>query len=265
MKRIKFTLFAIILLSTGCRLAETTTTQQTRVNLQAHFIIPDPLDGQVPSHSTMDYLVYFPEGYGEEPDKLWPMIFFLHGAGDGEHDSAFVMSFGLPNVLYLGEEPEDFPFVVVSPQAFPQTAWWQGDQIIVLGALLDEVINTYQVDPGRVYLTGLSMGGYGAWFLATTFPERYAAMVSVSGSGYRTPYLPEEEILCHLKDVPVWAIHGAKDSISEPMASQMHAAALKECGGEVEWTLYDDLGHGGAYERAYRDPALYEWMLKHSR
>jgi predicted peptidase len=213
----------------------------------------------------MDYLIYFPEGYGEDPDKRWPMIFFLHGSGDGDHDSAFIMSYGLPNVLYLGEQPEDFPFVVVSPQAFKQTAWWQGDQIPVLDALIEDVINTYQIEPTRVYLTGLSMGGYGSWFLATAYPDRFAGMVSVSGSGYRTPYLPEEEILCQLKDIPVWAIHGALDKISQPMASQMYAVALEECGGEVIWTVYPDKGHGGAYEVAYRDPAVYEWMLEHVR
>ena len=88
---------------------------------------------------------------------------------------------------------------------------------------------------------------------------------SVSGSGYRTPLPPGPEVLCKLKDIPVWAIHGANDLISDPAANKLYAFALKDCGGEVEWTLYPDAGHGETYARAYRDPALYDWLLEHVR
>jgi predicted peptidase len=238
---------------------------QTGVHLQAKFQIPDPIDGQEPSHTEMDYLLHLPEGYGQDPDTQWPLILFLHGAGSQENDSKFVMSYGLPEALYRGEQPDNFPFVVVSPQAFPNVPWWEGDTLAILNALLDEVINTYQIDPARVYATGLSMGGYGSWFLATTYPERFAAMASVSGSGYRTPLTPKPEMICRLRDVPVWAIHGAGDLISDPLANKMVVATLAECGGEVEWTLYPDAGHGETYARAYRDPALYDWLLEHSK
>lgn len=238
----------------------------TGVHLQALYQIPDTIEGEKTSQDEMRYLLYLPEGYWDDPDRLWPMIFFLHGAGDEDFDSTYVLTMGLPAVLHLGEQPEDFPFVVVSPQAFPGSAWWTGDTLAILNALLGEVIETYQVDPDRVYLTGLSMGGYGSWFLATAYPERFAVMVSVSGSGYRTDYIPDEETMCRLKDIPVWAIHGAQDVISAPEASKLFTSALQvTCGGEVKWTQYEDVGHGGAYERAYRDPALYAWMLEHSR
>lgn len=238
----------------------------TGVHLQALYQIPDVLEGVETTQDEMRYLLYLPEGYWDDPDILWPMIFFLHGGGDEDYDSTYILSMGLPAVLYLDEQPEDFPFIVVSPQAFPGGAWWVDDTLVILNALLGEVIGTYKVDPDRVYLTGLSMGGYGSWFLATAYPERFATMVSVSGSGYRMQYIPEEETLCKLGDIPVWAIHGAQDSISAPEASKLFTSALEvTCGGEVKWTLYEDEGHGGAYERAYRDPALYEWMLEHSR
>ncbi len=238
----------------------------TGVHLQALYQIPDIIEGEETSQDEMRYLLYLPEGYWEDPDKLWPMIFFLHGAGDEDFDSTHVLSMGLPAVLHLGEQPEDFPFVVVSPQAFPGSTWWTGDTLAILNALLGEVSEAYQVDPDRVYLTGLSMGGYGSWFLATAYPERFAAMVSVSGSGYRTNFIPEEETLCKLSDIPVWAIHGTQDVISAPETSKLFTSALQvTCGGEVKWTQYEDVGHGGAYERAYRDPALYAWMLEQSR
>lgn len=238
----------------------------TGVHLQALFHIPDVIEGEETSHDGMHYLLYLPEGYWDDSDKLWPLILFLHGAGDEDYDSTFVLSMGLPAVLHLGEQPEDFPFVVVSPQAFPGTTWWTDDTLIVLNALLEEVIEAYQVDPDRVYLTGLNMGGYGSWHLATAYPDRFAAMISVSGSGYQTSTIPEEEILCKLRDIPVWAIHGAQDVISAPEASKLFTSALHmTCGGEAKWTEYDDVGHDGAYERAYRDPYLYTWMLEHTR
>ena len=238
----------------------------TGVNLQASFSVPAMLDGQPTIHTEMRYLLYLPIGYDPAGDSLWPLIFFLHGSGDDDYDSAFVLSYGLPAVLQAGEQPEEFPFIVVSPQAFPGGTWWTEDALPILDALLGEVLETYRADPERVYLTGLSMGGYGAWYLATTYPERFAAMVSVSGSGYRTPFPPGEETLCRMKDIAVWAIHGALDQMSEPDASRLNTLALKaSCLGEVVWTLYPDEGHIGTYERAYRDPKLYEWLLEHHR
>jgi len=238
----------------------------TGVHLQAAFQMPETLEGTPTVHDELRYLVYLPEGYGDDPEREWPLIFFLHGSGDEDYDSTFVLSFGLPAVLLAGEQPEDFPFVVISPQAFPGETWWSPGMIPALAALLDEVAETYRVDMDRVYLTGLSMGGYGAWWLATAYPDRFAAMVSISGSGYRTPFVPEPETLCRLADLPIRAIHGARDRISEARASQMNVVALQQqCSGDVEWELYEDEGHIGAYERAYRDPALYEWMLEQSR
>lgn len=237
----------------------------TGVHLQASFPLPDELEGEPTVHDEMRYLLYLPEGYGDDPVRLWPLIYFLHGAGDEDYDSTYVMSYGLPEVLLAGDQPEDFPFVVVSPQAFPGGSWWDDEALPALDALLESVLESYQVDPNRVYLTGLSMGGYGSWYLATAHPERFAAMISVSGSGYRLPYLPDPDTLCRMQDVPVWGIHGAKDMISAPDASELNIKALEvACEGEVKWTLYDDVGHVGAFERAYRDPELYRWMLEHT-
>jgi predicted peptidase len=267
MKRGKSTIALVVLLAVAvaCGSAPEAPPPQTGVHLQARFEIPESLEEQPPSHPGMDYLVWLPEGYGQDPEVQWPLIFFLHGAGSDVNDSKFVMSYGLPEVLYSGDQPQDFPFVVVSPQAFPGVPWWEGDTVTILNALLDEVVATYQVDPNRVYLTGLSMGGYGSWWLATAYPDRFAAMVSVSGSGYRTATAPEAEVVCKMRDLPVWAIHGERDMISDPMANKIQLLTLGACGGEVEWTLYPDAGHGEAYARAYRDPALYTWLLEHSR
>lgn len=264
--RILFAQFLLLILVSAC---STPVVEEppllTGVHLQAAFDLPADLAAEAPAQ-TMDYLLYLPGGYWEDPDAAWPLIFFLHGAGDEDNDSAWVMSYGLPAVLYLDEQPEPFPFVVVSPQAFPNVPWWQGNSLAVLNALLDEVIATYRIDPSRVYLTGLSMGGYGTWFLATEYPERFAAASSISGSGYRSYYVPEADTLCRLAQVPLWAIHGAQDQISAPQMSQLFTLSVDAaCEGEVKWTMYPDTGHFDTYERAYRDPELYEWFLAHTK
>ena len=136
----------------------------------------------------------------------------------------------------------------------------------VVNALVDEIISTYQVDPTRVYLTGLSMGGYGAWYVAAADPNKYAAMASISGSGYRTPTIPGEEVMCQIEEVPLWAIHGDLDQISNPIANRIYLEAYEEmCEGEVNITFYPDEGHFGAFFKAYRDPALYDWFLSKTK
>jgi predicted peptidase len=172
------------------------------------------------------------------------------------------MSTGLPEVLFNDEQPDNFEFVVVSPQSFFSTTWWDRVTPTVVNALVDEVISIYQIDPTQIYLTGLSMGGYGAWHVAAANQDRYAALASISGSGYRTTTIPTEEVLCQTEDIPVWAIHGSLDQISNPNANRIYLEAYEEmCDGEVNITLYPEEGHFGAYYRAYRDPALYDWFL----
>ena len=229
----------------------------TRTHLQGEFAASDG--------TNMEYLVWLPNGYGEDRDKEYPLILFLHGSGAAEYDSEFVLSFGLPAVLELDEEPDNFDFVVVSPQAAPGSAWWEDGQIDVMDELLQEMLDTYLVDPDRVYLTGLSMGGYGSWFLAAAYPERYAAMVSTSGSGFQAIVLPPEEFACRLTEVPTWGLHGEQDVIA--LYDLIHGVVQdyeELCGTTVEWTAYPDAGHFETYERAYRDPALYDWMLSHT-
>ena len=129
--------FAIAVLLAACKSAEPTAPEPvgeqegvvqldpqlpTEVHLQAAFELPETLEGMPITHDELRYLVYLPEGYETDPEREWPMIFFLHGSGDEEYYSTYVLSFGLPAVLLAGEQPEDFPFVVISPQAFPGEA-----------------------------------------------------------------------------------------------------------------------------------------------
>lgn len=246
---------ALLLVLASCASTSDVPTEQ---HLQGNFVDD--------SGREMRYLVWLPEGYGDDRGKRYPLIYFLHGSGDDDYDSTFVISFGLPAVLALGEQPDDFEFVVVSPQAAPGTGWYFGDQPQVVDALLDEVLDTYLVDPDRVYLTGLSMGGYGAWHIASHNPERYAAMASLSGSGYQLPETPPAEFACRLGEVPVWVIHGEQDVISLYDVIRAQVSDWEDlCDSEVKWTTYPDAGHFATYETAYRDSVFYDWLLSNNR
>lgn len=253
--RFTWRLVALLLAATACAPSVDVPTEQ---HLQGNFVSE--------SGREMRYMVWLPDGYGDDNDRRYPLIYFLHGSGDADYDSTFVASFGLPAVLTLGEQPDEFDFVVVSPQAEPGTTWYAGGQPEVVDELLQEMLDTYLVDPDRVYLTGLSMGGYGSWHIATHYPERYAAMASLSGSGYQQAQPPEADFACRLAEVPVWVIHGEQDTIADYGAVRSQVEDWEElCDTEVKWTTYPDEGHFGTYETAYRDPAFYEWLLGQGR
>lgn len=195
------------------------------------------------------YLVFLPKDYAQTSQR-WPMILFLHGVGERGDSLDLVKLHGPPKLV---QDREDFPFIVVSPQA-PSGEVWSPD---VLTGLLDEVLAKFPIDPDRIYLTGLSMGGYGAWALAIEHPERFAAVVPISGGG-------NPARVCALKDLPVWAFHGARDSVVLPRQSEQMVQALQACGGRVTLTIYPDATHD-AWTRTYANPDLYEWLLQHRR
>jgi predicted peptidase len=124
-------------------------------------------------------------------------------------------------------------------------------------ALLDRLEGSLSIDTARVYLTGLSMGAYGAYELAIAAPERFAALLTVSGAGN-----PVE--VCRLEAVPTWIVHGAKDDVIPVEWGREMARRLENCKGNVRWTLDPDAGHD-AWTKVYDDPATYEWLLAHRR
>ena len=196
-----------------------------------------------------NYLLFLPATYGADPGQKWPLILFLHGRGETGRSLNQIKAHGIPKKV---EQQPGFPFITVSPQCPYDLCWFS--VLPTLNALLDEVVATYAVDTRRIYLTGLSMGGYGAWALASLYPGRFAAVVPICGGG-------EPAAVCCLKDVPVWAFHGALDELVLPGESQRMVDALKACGGNVRLTLYPDLGHD-SWTRTYDDPALYQWLLQ---
>jgi len=126
-----------------------------------------------------------------------------------------------------------------------------------VAALLDEIIVNYQVDRDRIYLTGLSMGGYGTWTLAAAYPEKFAAIAPICGGGW-----PEDA--ARLKDLPIWVFHGAKDEAVPLERSEEMVKAVEDAGGKVKFTVYLDAEHD-SWTATYGNPELYEWLLAQKR
>jgi predicted peptidase len=207
----------------------------------------------------LDYLLFLPKGYDRRGSKRWPLILFLHGAGERGADLARVKVHGPPKLV--ASRP-DFPFIVVSPQC-PEYEIWDSDALL---RLLDEVIDRYKVDTNRVYLTGLSMGGYGTWTLGSIHPERFAAIAPICGGGNTIDvHLGAHERNGALKGLAVWAFHGAKDPVVPLDESERMVDSLKKAGcHEVKLTVYPDAGHD-SWTETYANPALYDWFLQHER
>lgn len=198
------------------------------------------------------YLLFLPEDYQKQSGKKWPLILFLHGIGQRGDDLDLVKTHGIAKIV---EGQPDFPFITISPQCPDDTMWWDHPQ--TLKAIVDQVRAEYAVDEQRIYLTGLSMGGFGTWGLAMAYPDLFAAIAPICGGGI-------SEFVGLIRDVPVWAFHGAEDPAIPLQASQRMVDTLRAVGGNVRFTVYPGVGHD-SWTQTYENPELYEWFLQHSR
>ena len=208
------------------------------------------LKRRVVKQVSLRYLLSLPAGYERAKTRRWPLILFLHGAGERGDDVNKVKVHGPPKVV---EQKKDFPFILVSPQC-PEGKGWDPEEVI---ALLDEIQAKYKVDPDRVYLTGLSMGGFGTWETASQHPERFAAIAPICGGG--RPFMARR-----LKPLPTWVFHGEKDNVVPIKRSEEMVEALKQAGGDVNFTRYPEAGHD-SWTETYNNPKLYEWFMQHKR
>lgn len=196
-------------------------------------------------------LLFLPAGFDARAGKRYPLLVFLHGSGEAGDDLEKLKAHGPPQ--FLGSLP-DFPFIVASPQTHGANARFDP---LALNAMLDELLEQLPIDPDRVYLTGLSIGGMWTYGWASQHPERFAAIAPVCGRW-------DVVDACRLRDVPVWAFHGAKDDAVPLADDQAMIDAIKACGGSARLTVYPDVGHD-AWTPAYADESLYDWLLKQRR
>lgn len=225
--------------------------------------------------NTHRYQVFVPAA-AKTPGKT-PVILFLHGSGERGSDNLKQVEVGLGP--YVRGRMQDFPALVVFPQAPDDSEWTQDAGRIAIAAL-DAAMREFDADPARTYLTGISMGGYGTWELALQSPQRFAALAPVCGGitvdwtnqrpGMQAASVigaadPFAETARRLRDVPVWIFHGAKDDAVPPAQSRRMSAALEAAGArDVRYTEFPDAKHN-SWDPAYASPALWDWLFAQRR
>ncbi|MEM0898056.1 MAG: prolyl oligopeptidase family serine peptidase [Verrucomicrobiota bacterium] len=196
----------------------------------------------------LQYWLHAPEGEGPHP-----LILFLHGKGERGSDLNSVKKHGPPKLIENDSMPSLRPFVVVSPQC-PDDRMWQYPD---LKALLDEVLAEQDIDRSRVYITGLSMGGFGTWKLLAEEPRFFAAAIPICGGG-------DPDWARRLKHTPIWAFHGDEDSVVPVDRSKEMVDGIRRAGGKkVKLTIYPEVKHD-SWTATYNNPEIYAWLLSHS-
>ena len=196
------------------------------------------------------YLSYFPADYDKDPNKHWPLLLFLHGSGERGDDLKLLNKWG---PLTWVNQGHPLPMIIIEPQC-PEDQHWD---TVRLARLLDQISAEKRVDPKRIYITGLSMGGYGTCDFAATYPQRVAAIASLSGG-------EDPGLAPRLKTIPSWFFHGAEDETVPPSLSIDLAHALQQLGAPAELTIYPGVGHG-KWDMTYNHPALYSCFLSQSK
>jgi predicted esterase len=240
-----------------------------------HFPLQKPLqetgflNREIELHSAIyHYQVYLPEEWRRNDHKKWPIILFLHGRGERGAEGMWQTQIGLPEAVR--DHPERWPFIIVMPQC-PQANYWTDPEMLAMAmATLDDESQEFHADPERTYISGLSLGGYGAWELARLHPRRWAA-VAIAASGIFWSYAPERwqesatlpaEYAHALGHTPVWLFHGSDDNVVAPRESELMYEAFKAAGGHIRLWVYQGLKHD-CWARAFNEPELPRWLLMH--
>ncbi len=198
---------------------------------------------------SLGYFLYLPKDYDQNKDKQ-PLLIFLHGSGERGSDINRVKVHGPPKLVDKGQH---MPFIVVSPQC-PEKISWNVD---VLKAMIEQLGKDHRVDADRIYMTGLSMGGFGTWHFCCKYPNLIAAAVPICGGG-------DPSKAGAMKNIPTWVFHGDLDRAVNIQKSKDMVEAMKKAGGEPKFTIYEGVGHD-SWVKAYASEELYEWLIKQKR
>jgi predicted peptidase len=258
--------FSLLILSLVLASGATARTQQTGF-----------LDRTLSLHGTnYRYQVYLPDNW--TPNQKWPILLFLHGYGERGSDGLLQTDVGLPHAIRLNRS--HFSAVVVIPQC-PMDHWWTQLAMEEMAlATLAAATKDFKGDPKHTYLTGLSMGGFGTWDIASRYPGKFAAIVPVCGGAtlntdilkqfpdLAKDALPDEPasyatVAKKIGKTPVWIFHGAADDTVTVEYSRKMNEALKAAGGDVKYTEYPGVGHN-SWDKAYTEPDLMPWLLSKS-
>lgn len=205
-----------------------------------------------------------------EPGRKYPLVLFLHGAGERGTDNDKQLVHGVP-VFASAENRKKYPCFLVAPQCPTGARWvevdWGGAAhrqpaepsapMQLTLKLLETLTKELPIDSRRIYVTGLSMGGFGTWDIVSRRPNLFAAAVPICGGG-------DEATAKRIAKVPVWVFHGGKDGVVKPSRSRNMVEAVRKAGGEPKYTEYPNEGHG-SWGPAYRDPELLRWLFAQRR
>ncbi len=198
--------------------------------------------------TTVGYWLFLPKSYDKK--KSWPLMLFLHGAGERGSNLNQVKKWGPPKRV---SEEKDSPFVVISPQC-PKNKRWDPTQ---LHSLVEHVAASHKIDRSRMYCTGLSMGGYGTWAMIAKYPKLFAAVAPICGGG-------DPATAKKITEIPIWAFHGGADRVVPPSRSQAMIDAIKKAGGtNAKLTIYPGVNHN-SWSKTYANEKVYEWLLSHN-
>jgi len=205
------------------------------------------------------FLLFIPDKYFSETDKKWPTIIFYHGAYENGTNIELVRTNGIPKIV---DKRKDFPFIVISPQYELDANYALINEVSILtyNKFIDFLINKYKIDEKRLYLTGLSYGGYMTWKKAMEHSDKFAAIAPVCGfssyENFNNPKIPDNII--NIKNMPVWVFHGANDTEVSIKHADIMVDELKKLGADINYTVFQNSGHdiwGEVYEK---DDALYD-------
>ncbi|RIK66794.1 MAG: hypothetical protein DCC65_08685 [Planctomycetota bacterium] len=208
---------------------------------------------KMPDGKSRKYAIFIPPQYNDDVNHRWPVILFLHGSGEIGADGIRQTTVGMP--VYVARLAARFPFIVVMPQAHKM--WFRGEEATAVSLIMEEVHHDYRTDRDRVYLTGLSMGGFATWEMSIFRPDLFAAIVPVCG-------IAPLQYIKNIVHIPVWAFHGSLDKNVPVSGSRDAVAELKRLGASPKYTEYPNLGHK-CWDLAYDNPELYRWMLQFRR
>jgi pimeloyl-ACP methyl ester carboxylesterase len=209
-----------------------------------------------PENVNYHYMSYLPADYNLDTTKSWPLIIYLHGGSHRGTDLHKLYTYGIPDQIYRGRE---FPFIIVSPQC-PKYIWWSSDNWFE--NFYDEIITKYRVDTNRVYLTGVSLGGSGTWYLAAKFPEKFAAIAPICGATSHIDFIDNN--INRLAEIPIWAFHGRIDNMAPFEETERIIDRLKGKNKNLKFTVENNIGHWIQW-LVYPGQELYDWFLQYDK
>lgn len=218
----------------------------------------------------LNYRLMVPQGYSPNAETKYPLVLFLHGAGERGDDNSKQLVHAAKDFASVATRAK-YPAFVVFPQCPDGKRWveveWTADShelpseesisLKLTRELLKSLQHEFRVDEKRMYATGLSMGGFGVWDLISRTPDLFAAAAPVCGGG-------DEHVADRLANLPIWTFHGDKDTVVKVQRSRNMIAAIEKAGGKPKYTEYPGVGHN-SWTQTYADPKLMEWLFAQSR